>query len=232
MQAESSVGCLIGIRFRGFGRANSCVAFSVIRMLGSPPLIAAQKTVCGFCGRVQLGWFDRKVRTVLDLPAAGFRIFLELAVRRIACQACDSVKRGRLDFLADIPRFTKRFAFYVRRPRRQAPIRDVAGQLRLTWDTANTREMQYMRAQIAQAGTSAPRAIGIDEISVRRGHTCRIVVSDLVRKRPVWFGGAGRPEASMAQFYTWLGAKKCNKTGLVVMYMLKPFRDVAADYVP
>jgi len=70
------------------------------------------------------------------------------------------------------------------------------------------------------------------EISVRRGHTYRIVVSDLVGKRPIWFGGAGRPEASMAQFDTWLGAKKCNKTGLVVMYMLKPFRDVAADYVP
>jgi transposase len=126
MQAESSVGCLMGIRFCGFGRANSCVAFSVIRMSGSSPLIAAQKTVCGCCGRVQLGWFDRKMRTVRDLPAAGFRILLELAVRRIACQACDSVKRDRVDFLAENPRFTKRFAIYVRRRRRQAAFRHVA----------------------------------------------------------------------------------------------------------
>jgi len=122
------------------------------------------------------------VRTVRDLPAAGFRIFLEFEVRRIACQACGSVKRERLDFLADNPRFTKRFAFYVGRRCRQAAIRDVACELRLTWHTAKTLEMQYMKARIARAGTPAPRAIGINEISVRRGHTYRIVVSDLVRK--------------------------------------------------
>jgi transposase len=172
------------------------------------------------------------MRIVRDLPAAGFRIFLEFEVRRIACQACGSVKRERLDFLADNPRFTKRFAFYVGRRCRQAAIRDVACELRLTWDTAKTLEMQYMQAQIARAGTPAPRAIGIDEISVRRGHTYRIVVSDLVRKRPIWFGGEDRSEASMAQFYTWLGAKKCCKIGLVVMDMWKPFRNVAAERVP
>jgi transposase len=179
-----------------------------------------------------MGWYDRKVRTVRDLPAAGYRIFLELEVRRIACQACGAVKRERLDFLADNPRFTKRFAFYVGRRCRQAAIRDVADELRLTWDTAKTLEMQYMQAQIARAGTPAPRAIGIDEISVRKGHTYRIVVSDLVRKRPIWFGGEDRSEASMAQFYTWLGEKKCNKIGLVVMDMWKPFRNVAAQRVP
>jgi transposase len=179
-----------------------------------------------------MGWHDRKVRTVRDLPAAGYRIFLEREVRRIACQACGAVKRERLDFLADNPRFTKRFAFYVGRRCRQAAIRDVADELRLTWDTAKTLEMQYMQAQIARAGTPAPRAIGIDEISVRKGHTYRIVVSDLVRKRPIWFGGEDRSEASMAQFYTWLGEKKCNKIGLVVMDMWKPFRNVAAQRVP
>ena len=27
-----------------------------------------------------------------------------------------------------------------------------------------------------------PKAIGIDEFSIRNGHTCRIVVSDLIRR--------------------------------------------------
>jgi len=38
-------------------------------------------------------------------------------------------------------------------------------------------------------------------ISIRKGHTYRIVVSDLIRRRPIWFGGYDRSEASMAQFY-------------------------------
>ena len=108
------------------------------------------------------------------------------------------MKREWLDFLADNVHFTKRFAFYVGRRCRQASIRDVAKELKLDWDTVKALEMQYMRAQLKRAGTPGPRAIGIDEISVRKGHSYRIVVSDLVRKRPIWFGGTDRSEASMA----------------------------------
>jgi transposase len=142
------------------------------------------------------------------------------------------VKRERLNFLADNPRFTKRFAFYVGRRCRQASIRDVATELKLDWDTVKTLEMQYMRAQIKRAGVPGPKAIGIDEISIRRGHSYRIVVSDLIRKRPIWFGGEDRSEASMAQFYAWLGLRKSSKIMLVVMDMWKPFRNVAKDKAP
>jgi len=45
------------------------------------------------------------------------------------------VKRERLDFLADNPFYTKRFAFYVGRRCRKETIQDVARELRLDWDT-------------------------------------------------------------------------------------------------
>ena len=67
-----------------------------------------------------MGWYDRRVRQVRDLPCGAFRIILELEVRRIECRTCGSVKRERLDFLADNPRYTKRFAFYVGRRCQQA----------------------------------------------------------------------------------------------------------------
>ena len=142
------------------------------------------------------------------------------------------MKRERLDFLADNPRFTKRFAYYVGRRCRQASIRDVAKELKLDWDTVKILEMQYMRAQIARAGTPGPRAIGVDEISIRKRHTYRIVVSDLDRKRPIWFGGDDRSEASMAQFYDWLGPEKSARIRLVVMDMWKPFRAMARQRAP
>ena len=181
---------------------------------------------------MQTGWYDRAKRRVRDLSSGGYRIVLEFEVRRVACRTCGAVKRERLDFVADNPHFTKRFAFYVGRRCRQASIRDVAKELRLTWDTVKALEMQYMRAQIERAGTPGPRAIGIDEISIRKGHNYRIVVSDLVRKRPIWFGGDDRSETSMAQFYAWLGSKKSCKIGLIVMDMWKPFRNVARNKAP
>jgi len=172
------------------------------------------------------------VRQVRDLSSAGFRIVLEFEVRRVACRRCGAVKREGLDFLADNPHFTKRFAFYVGRRCRQASIRDVACELKLDWDTVKTLEMQYMRAQLKRAGTPGPRAIGVDEISVRKGHSYRIVVSDLVRKRPIWFGGTDRSEASMTAFYDWLGPRKSRKIKLAVMDMWKPFRNVTKDKAP
>ena len=153
-------------------------------------------------------------------------------MRRIECRTCGSVKRERLDFLADNPRYTKRFAFYVGRRCRQGSIRDVAKELRLDWDTVKTLEKQYMQVQLARAGLPGPKAIGIDEISIRKGHTYRIVVSDLIRKRPIWFGGEDRSEASMALFSAWLGPKKSRGIRLAVMDMWKPFRNVAKQKAP
>jgi transposase len=142
------------------------------------------------------------------------------------------VRRERLDFLADNSHYTKRFAFYVGRRCAQATIRDIAKELKLHWDTVKTLEMQYMRAQLKRAGTPGPRAIGIDEISVRQGHSYRIVVSDLDRRRPIWFGGSDRSEASMAEFYDWLGPRKARKIELAVMDMWKPFRNVTNKRAP
>jgi transposase len=104
-----------------------------------------------------------------------------------------------------------RFAFYVGRRCRSATIKDVAKELRLDWHTVKTLEKQYRAAQLARAGKPGPKAIGIDEISIRKGHTYRIVVSDLIRHCPIWFGGEDRSAASMAPFYDWLGENKAKR---------------------
>jgi transposase len=168
---------------------------------------------------------------VRDLACGGLRIVLEFEVRRVDCRGCGKVKRERLEFLADNPLYTKRFAFDVGRRCRSAPIRDVAKELTLNWHTVKELDKQYMRAQLAKAGMPGPTVIGIDEISIRKGHDYRIVVSDLIRLRPIWFGGQDRSEASMAQFYQWLG-KKRGRVRLAVMDMWKPFRNATNAAAP
>ena len=126
-------------------------------------------------------------------------------------------------FLSNNPLYTKRFAFYVGRRCRSASIKAVARELRLDWHTVKELDKQYMREQLRRVGPSSPKIIGIDEVSIRKGHTYRIVVSDLVRRRPIWFGGTDRLEASLDAFYTWLGPKKSRKITLAVMDMWKAF---------
>lgn len=150
----------------------------------------------------------------------------------MACRRCGKVKRERLEFLADNPLYTKRFAYYVGRRCRSSTIKEVAAELHLDWGSVKELDKQYMRAQLAKAGTPAPKAIGIDEISIRKGHTYRIVVSDLLRGRPIWFGGENRSEASMSKFYAWLGEKKSRGIRLAVMDMWKPFRTATEEHAP
>ena len=142
------------------------------------------------------------------------------------------MKQERLDWLADNPFYTKRFAFWVGRRCRVSTIRDVARETHLDWKTVKTLEKQYMAEQLRRAGTPGPQVVGIDELSIRKGHTYRIVVSDLIRARPIWFGGTDRSEASMGLFFEWLGEKKSRKIRLAVMDMWKPFRNACAAHAP
>lgn len=177
-------------------------------------------------------FYDQRIRWVRDLACGDTRIYLELAMRRVLCRRCGTVKQEGLSWLADNPFYTKRFAFFVGRRCRVATIKDVAKETHLDWRAIKSLEMQYMREQLRRAGTPAPRAIGIDEISIRKGHTYRIVVSDLGRMRPIWFGGKDRSEASMDEFFIWLGPKKCQRVQLAVMDMWKAFRNSAARNAP
>jgi transposase len=133
------------------------------------------------------------------------------------------VKQETLDFLAGNPFYTKRFAHYVGKRCRSSSIKDVAKELMLDWHTVKELEKEYMAELIRKTGTPAPTIIGVDEVSIRKGHTYRIVVSDLERKRPIWFGGIDRSTESMDSFYEWLGPKKSRKIRLAVMDMWKPF---------
>ena len=160
------------------------------------------------------------------------RIYLEFERRRVDCRRCGGVKGERLDWLAANPHYTKRFALYVGKQCRSASIKEVAEDLRLDWHTVKEMDKLYMREQLALADALRPAVIGIDEISIRKGHVYRIVVSDLERRQPLWFGGVDRSEASMAMFYDFLGAPRSQRIRLAVMDMWKPFRNVTEVHAP
>ena len=138
----------------------------------------------------------------------------------------------RLDWLAKNPRYTHRFAMHVGDLCRHMTNKDVA-ELELLHDsTVKDLDKIYMSKQMELAGSPAPRVIGVDELSIRKGHNYRIIVSDLDKERPIWVGGQGRKEADMDQFFAWLGPKKSARIELAVMDMWRPFRTSAQSNVP
>ena len=127
------------------------------------------------------------------------------------------VKQEKFEFLANNPFYTKRFAYYIGKRCVSSAIKDIAKEFRLDWKTVKELDNQYMREKKRRAGKPKPEIIGIDEISIRKGHEYRIVVSDLERKRAIWFGGTDRSEDRMDLFFEELWPSRCSKILLSLM---------------
>ena len=79
-------------------------------------------------------------------------MYIELEIQRVYCLSCNKVKQEKLEFLADNPFYTKRFAFYVGKRCSTQVIKDVARELHLDWKTVKELEKQYMREKLRRAG--------------------------------------------------------------------------------
>jgi transposase len=188
--------------------------------------------VCSGCGTRHRAFYDRTTRRVRDTDAAGWRIYLAFEQRRVACSRCQGVKVERLDWLARNPRYTQRLAHHVGTLCREMSNKAVAELLHLHEHTVKDLDKQYMQAWLAKTPQPAPQVIGVDELSIKKGHTYRIVVSDLERGRPIWIGGTGRTEADLDRFFADLGPTKRARIRLAVMDMWKAFRNSVQAQAP
>lgn len=137
-----------------------------------------------------------------------------------------------LDWLAENPRYTQRFAMHVGALCREMTNKAVAEAERLHDSTVKMLDKIYMEKQLAVAGPPAPRVIGVDEISVRKGHEYRVVVSDLEAGRPLWVGGNGRKEIDLDKFFATLGDDVKSGIQLAVMDMWPAFRTSTEKNAP
>jgi hypothetical protein len=71
------------------------------------------------------------------------------------------VKQEKLEWLADNPFYSKRFAFFVGRRCRAMTIKDVAQETHLDWKTVKESDKQYMQEQLRRIGIPTPKVIGV-----------------------------------------------------------------------
>lgn len=143
------------------------------------------------------------------------------------------MKTETLSWLWQCGRFTKRFEEKIGRMARQMPLTEVAKLNQISWNQAWRMELAYMNELIKKHPPSFKiRVIGVDEISVRRGHTYRVVVADLDERRPIWIGGEGRTKEDMDLFFTEIGVERSKNIELAVMDMWKAFRNSTNEHAP
>jgi len=173
------------------------------------------------------------MRRVRDTDAAGWRLYLAFEQRRVACSRCQEVKVERLDWLAQNPRYTQRFAQQVGTLCRDMSNKAVAQLLHLHEHTVKDLDIQYMQAWLAKTPQPAPQVIGVDELSIKKGPRiaswsatwsagARSGSEGRVGLRPTWIGC----------FSTWARRRRPGFGWPCVMDMWKAFRNSVQAHAP
>ena len=97
-------------------------------------------------------FYHQRPRRVRDLSCGDKQVYPAYSLRRVLCRQFGTVKTECLEWLADNPFYTKRFAFFVGRRCRETPIKDVAEELFLDSQTVKDLDKQYMQEQLRRAG--------------------------------------------------------------------------------
>ncbi|MBE7443876.1 MAG: hypothetical protein HS132_00830 [Planctomycetia bacterium] len=86
---------------------------------------------------------------------------------------------------------------------RTMTVKDVAKDFRLDWDTVKTLDKENEEAT-SEVSSSSTSCNWYRRNIYKERHTYRIVVSDLERGRPIWFGGKDRSKRVLIYFTSGL----------------------------
>ena len=188
-------------------------------------------TICSGCGQPTLFVYDHYAqRRVRDFPAWGRRCFLSVRVARVDCPDCGVVSE-RLDWLEKGCRRTVRYEKYVARLCDYMPVLDVAEIEGLDKNTVYRIDRKWLSRRAEKRGPRPVEHLGIDEISIRKGHKYATVFYDLKRREVIGLVKT-RKERAVGGFFRRWGRKNCRKVVAVCMDLWTPFLNSVRRHCP
>lgn len=163
-----------------------------------------------------------KTRVLRTIPIGRKPVFAVLERRRFFCEECRRTRYERLGIADPKRHYTHQLETYVMDLCMRMTVRDVAEHTGLHWATVKAIDRKRLRRSVPRdADLARLREIGVDEVSVRRGHRYLTTVVDLETGRVVYVG-EGRRTESLEPFI-----RRLKRLGVrlraVALDMWKPF---------
>jgi len=168
-----------------------------------------RRRVCAGCGQTgrRLQIHDRRVKRWRHLDLGASRCIIECELRRLRCPDCRVVRPEPVAWARPGAPYTRDFEDVVAWLAQQMAKTPIAGLLRIAWDSVGRIVERVMADRLDQARLDGLVAVGVDEISYRRGQRYVTCVADHHTGAIVWCA-PGRNSATLQAFFDELGPRK------------------------
>ncbi len=186
------------------------------------------RAVCSGCGRPGPGYDTLPARRFEFVPLWGFLVFFVYSMRRVDCPAC-GVTVEKVPWAAGKNHLTTTHARFLATWARRMTWTDVARAFRTTWDSVFRAVQMAVEWGLAHRDLTNVRSIGVDEISLRKGHRYLTLVYQIDEglRRLLWIG-ENREVSTMLRFFRWLGPRGRARLRFVCSDMWRPYVNVIA----
>jgi len=192
-----------------------------------------RRYICSGCGRESYTKHTSYIQEVRHLHLWKYLTVLRFEKVKVKCPTC-GVKVERLDFLDKHARFTKDLHHQTGQLCKVMPVQDVATFQWLNWGTVKEIDKRTIEKAQEERDLSGITVLGVDEISVGKGHNYWHMVSTLEGPTgpEVLYVGEGRKEKDLEAFWKWFGERRAKKVTYGVMDMAKGFINSFRNHCP
>jgi transposase len=167
-----------------------------------------RRRVCSQCGQVgRLPVHDRRIKRWRHLDLGASRCIIECELRRLWCRSCGGPRLEPVPWARADSGYTRDFEDLVAFLAQQMAKTPIARLLRVAWDTVGRIIERVVSDQLDETRLAGLVAIGVDEISYRRGRRYLTCVADHATGAVIW-ARPGRNAATLQAFFDELGDRK------------------------
>jgi len=181
----------------------------------------ARRHRCPKCRFSTKAGYDHRDRDWRHVALGKWRVKVRSTLFRIECPRHGVISEA-VPWADHESRFTRDFEDVVAWLTREANHTAVSGFLHIAWRTVGTIVERVVARKLDARRLDELYAIGLDEVSYRKGHKYLSVIADHVRGGVAWVG-EGRSQETVGKFFDELGPERSAEVAAVSMDMSAPF---------
>ena len=174
-----------------------------------------------------------RTRIIQDLSISGRKVFLHLKSRQFICGNCDRTFYERFNFVSKHERMTIRFENFIYKRCIGVDLNYVCLQEDLCWDTVNRIFEKWANKKIKSCNLFVGlRALGIDEIALKKGHKNFVCVLVNLETGEVIDILEDRRKAALLTYFKGLGSAFCQGIEIFSSDMWEGYINTAKEVFP